>query len=39
MNYSQLKTCREVMANAVEHILEAFSNGVEDDDLRNFSTR
>ena len=29
INYPQLKV-HEVMANTVEHILEAFSNGVED---------
>ena len=36
INYSQLKACGEVMANAIKHILEAFSNGVKDHDFKTY---
>ena len=36
INYSQCKACREVMANAIKHILEAINNGVENNDIKNY---
>ena len=34
INYSQLKALGEVMADAVEHILKAFRNGVKENDFK-----
>ena len=36
INYSQLKAHGEVIANAVEHILATFSNGVKNNDFKTY---